>query len=1077
MTARRHIITALLACFAAGICAANALAASEPLVGTFTEASRERVRAQARAESEEDRAAVTEGGCVIEDTDPDHARGGSTADNDACHYARGSTIVVHVFADHDGGQWSGEERADAGAKAAEAKDFYRDYAPTIAYMTFDHEDNTAYYFYNVTLPYDINDYGYFETWMVDDCAQLIGFNDADGDGSRIDEMSIYLQGWGGGWDNAIIVFQPADFHFNPATASLSTSWCRVGVDHSWATWAHEWGHIYGACDEYSTADCNGIYCPDICQSWYLTDQVPNGNCELGPCGSSINCLMRWTWTGSTPCTYTHRNWGWVDANDNGLLDTTVRWDHVDEQLYDVRELYHNGWFIHTNTDWTMVANQRWNSWSAIGVRSRASSAYNMRVWGDVNRNHYLALSALPGGEVEFVVGDFNHNNLGQDFVELYNTGGNGQYVLSYESGTGIIYPDGVERNFSWDALNVVRCYEMPLIAGEQIQFQLDVDTAGLDLGMALFTSNGEEFYGGRSASMWEEDDWPAGISESYTFTVPETDVYGLVVWANNEADGNFSIQVGPSMYQLAEETPFTSALDLRLFSYQPTGPYWSVAAARPGESSNVRLQLYGDAGFQDLLATSGAYPNVEFIAADYGPGTSTDYLRVLRQSGVSFYTTEWEHGNDVISGFEVETWNAGHVAKVWDVYLEEGQQYMFRQYEGIFSPLDAGIYVMSSANGDRYIQRSGAAAGSNVSTYLGEWFTYTAPADDWYGVVMIGNDEDTTGDYSVGVGPRVSLTENVPATFDEELIWTDFETTAGSWGAVGVRSVPGDQSSMGLWDCESYSLGCFLTHDPVNGGVRVFAIDANHLAPGTFYARADREVGTGEQSVSFDNAPGNDIAFDDPDEIETADGAFEADEVVHAWDLVVAAAPVEVRVTVTPIDPDLDLGVYLFDSSNGTYTKAGSAAIEFANDAGPGTSEIVVFDAPVGEVYGLVVTNENGEPGDYRIEIRRSDNTVGVGDVAALPATLALRARGGTVTGGASAFDVDLPAAGRVELGVYDIQGRRVRTLLDGTLDGGTHAVTWDGRVDSGASSRAGVYFVRLVTANERRTLKLIRLE
>lgn len=58
----------------------------------------------------------------------------------------------------------------------------------------------------------------------------------------------------------------------------------------------------------------------------------------------------------------------------------------------------------------------------------------------------------------------------------------------------------------------------------------------------------------------------------------------------------------------------------------------------------------------------------------------------------------------------------------------------------------------------------------------------------------------------------------------------------------------------------------------------------------------------------------------------------------------------------------------------------------------------------------------------------------------------------------------DLPVAARVELRVYDLGGRLVRTLLDGRhLEAGPAEAAWDGRDDQGNALGAGVYLYRLV--------------
>jgi hypothetical protein len=67
-----------------------------------------------------------------------------------------------------------------------------------------------------------------------------------------------------------------------------------------------------------------------------------------------------------------------------------------------------------------------------------------------------------------------------------------------------------------------------------------------------------------------------------------------------------------------------------------------------------------------------------------------------------------------------------------------------------------------------------------------------------------------------------------------------------------------------------------------------------------------------------------------------------------------------------------------------------------------------------------------------------------------------------------------VPAAGAtVKLAVYDVAGRRVRTLVNGKVNGGYQSVVWDGRDDAGLATGAGVYFTRL-EAPERTLVKKI---
>lgn len=58
-----------------------------------------------------------------------------------------------------------------------------------------------------------------------------------------------------------------------------------------------------------------------------------------------------------------------------------------------------------------------------------------------------------------------------------------------------------------------------------------------------------------------------------------------------------------------------------------------------------------------------------------------------------------------------------------------------------------------------------------------------------------------------------------------------------------------------------------------------------------------------------------------------------------------------------------------------------------------------------------------------------------------------------------------LPAAGRVRLEVFGVDGRLVRTLVDATLDAGPHEAPWDGRDAAGAAVAPGLYLSRLSMA------------
>jgi flagellar hook assembly protein FlgD len=69
-----------------------------------------------------------------------------------------------------------------------------------------------------------------------------------------------------------------------------------------------------------------------------------------------------------------------------------------------------------------------------------------------------------------------------------------------------------------------------------------------------------------------------------------------------------------------------------------------------------------------------------------------------------------------------------------------------------------------------------------------------------------------------------------------------------------------------------------------------------------------------------------------------------------------------------------------------------------------------------------------------------------------------------------------LPHAADVQLGVYDVAGRRVALLASGNLPAGSYQRAWDGRDESGTRMHSGVYFYRLRAGNEVRRATAVLL-
>jgi hypothetical protein len=67
---------------------------------------------------------------------------------------------------------------------------------------------------------------------------------------------------------------------------------------------------------------------------------------------------------------------------------------------------------------------------------------------------------------------------------------------------------------------------------------------------------------------------------------------------------------------------------------------------------------------------------------------------------------------------------------------------------------------------------------------------------------------------------------------------------------------------------------------------------------------------------------------------------------------------------------------------------------------------------------------------------------------------------------GASIVRFGVAKAGRVQVNIYDVAGRKVRGLADRVFPAGEHVLQWDGTDDAGTKAPRGVYFVRSTVQN-----------
>ncbi len=64
-----------------------------------------------------------------------------------------------------------------------------------------------------------------------------------------------------------------------------------------------------------------------------------------------------------------------------------------------------------------------------------------------------------------------------------------------------------------------------------------------------------------------------------------------------------------------------------------------------------------------------------------------------------------------------------------------------------------------------------------------------------------------------------------------------------------------------------------------------------------------------------------------------------------------------------------------------------------------------------------------------------------------------------------------------VQLSIYDVQGRIVKTMLNKNLSAGNYLYKWDGKNDSGIPVSSGVYIANLHVNEQMSSVKVLLLK
>jgi glucose/arabinose dehydrogenase len=158
------------------------------------------------------------------------------------------------------------------------------------------------------------------------------------------------------------------------------------------------------------------------------------------------------------------------------------------------------------------------------------------------------------------------------------------------------------------------------------------------------------------------------------------------------------------------------------------------------------------------------------------------------------------------------------------------------------------------------------------------------------------------------------------------------------------------------------------------------------------------------------------------------------------------------------------------------YSDYGSGVIWALDDNGPNPPlNFELVDTPVRIVsFGVDESDELYICGLNGVVYHLVDTAAGIGDPAGAPVPVRVNQNYPNPFNPTTVISFTLPTRMKAELAVYDVKGKRVTTLFDGTADAGFTEVTWDGKDSRGNLVSSGVYFYRLNADDQTITKKMV---
>ena len=105
------------------------------------------------------------------------------------------------------------------------------------------------------------------------------------------------------------------------------------------------------------------------------------------------------------------------------------------------------------------------------------------------------------------------------------------------------------------------------------------------------------------------------------------------------------------------------------------------------------------------------------------------------------------------------------------------------------------------------------------------------------------------------------------------------------------------------------------------------------------------------------------------------------------------------------------------------------------------------------------------------------NGTLGIDGGEELPTAFALHQNYPNPFNPSTTVKFDVPEATELTVVVYDLLGRKVVTLVEGTVQPGYRRVIWSGKAADGSEVPTGIYIARLLTTGYTKSIKMVLLK